>query len=174
MIVRKVLRRLVNVFAYVEAQDRISKGKNEEALRLIERVFASYGEQAPRTHTPIFANVLYASLCARKGAKHASYDACVVAIEQLRKISATGKKRHQPDANYLLYACKYFVAESTPYVDSEAFKLAASIPITYADLDLPRTSRMIASVLNATPEWCAEFDGWFLQNLSVSQAANLP
>jgi hypothetical protein len=93
-----------------------------------------------------------------------------VALDQLSK-PGTRNRLTVYDVNYLRYCCKFMLAGTSGYVDSAAFSLASSIPITYDQLDIGRVKSFVRRTAWITPEWAASFDDWFRENLDHAQLA---
>jgi hypothetical protein len=130
---RTVRRRLKYAFAMVGA-DRYAAAENYAAARAkLTDWYASRGETGPSDGAPAEANVRYASLSQRVGELHAAYEGCVVAIRQLKE----GRVRlAEAEKKYLLFYCKWILSLTTKFIDSEAFSLAVSTGVRYADVSV--------------------------------------
>jgi hypothetical protein len=170
--VGRLRQQITNAVEFHSALKLRFQDRDADAMACLAKIYAAVGEAAPSEKVPILVNLLRADLCLRTGSRREAYDASVVAIAQLR---AVGRSRYRKaERDYLLYASKYIVASTTEYVDSEAFNLACSIPLTYRDIDISSTRSSVRQVFSMNSSWAAEFDAWFLQNALKAGAANAP
>ena len=157
---------LLNVMRWTWARYLESSGRTEAALALYDRVFSSKWIRLPSSEVmPIF-NIEYAQLYLKAGKSLDAYQCCAVAVDQLSQPIVPNTKPE--DVVYLLYCCKYFLSRTATFADSEAFRLARTIQITYDNIAIERVSRTTKYLINATPQWGARFDDWFEHQVQMA------
>ncbi len=141
-LIGRVVRSIRYAAAASEAQSLASKRKHEAAKLVLRRVFARYGLTIPSNHVPVDLNILSANLCGWTGDLYGAYDACVVAVEQLRRPDYAGESIRLEDRKYLMFQCKWILCGLSKYIDSSAMEEAFRIEVRYADLKLNRVKQV--------------------------------
>lgn len=142
------------------------EGRNAEALDRLRRAFKANGVDAPSARATVLLNALYADQCMRAGESEIAYDAAWTAIVQINEINEGARRGGPKKAEnrwFVLYWMRYVLSRLSPYIDSAAFELALTIPASYSDLDLPRTSSLLKDLFPVERDWAIQDDAWIEQ-----------
>jgi hypothetical protein len=147
---------------------RISKlaysGDLVAAISTLKRLMILYGCAEPNINAPVIANLLYADLSKFLNDKKNSYKCCELVLDQLGRIKISDLKITKCDSLYLKYKCKWIISELTEYSDSEAFRVALDVGVTYDMLNISKTSPLIVSLFPISKSDGFEIDTYFAQN----------
>ena len=164
---RSLVRRMAEGFRYAlamrTAQNLAAQRKFENAKLPLTRFFSSFGAPGPSTNVPVEANIMFAGLCQWTDHQHAAYEACHVAIEQIKTDKCVVELSGE-DKEYLLFHCKWKLSLITNFIDSVAFQDAVQTGVRYADLNLRRVSPRLRRRFPITEDAGRALDQYFEEN----------
>ncbi|MDB5470455.1 MAG: hypothetical protein JWR84_2015, partial [Caulobacter sp.] len=156
-------RSMTTIIALEKVLERHLRGDSIGAMDALSTVFGRFGAEAPSRHALVVAQVLAADLNIELDHKAEAYQACAFALSLLDEPDSADAF-NEIDSNYLKFRCKWTLSQTTTFVDSRAFELAAAIPVTSTTLDIRRTSLLLRKLFPMRPETGAQVDAYFEAN----------
>ncbi len=159
------LRRIRTAHLFGRARRASSRQNFDLAIILLSKIFVLSGSEGPQRTTPLLANVLYADCCLKTGRKEDSYNVCVVILDQCDYLEHNKVRIFNRETiKYIRYIVKWILSLLSPFVDSEAFKLALSIENDFNDLDIAFVSKLTLKTFPISEDEGRRLDRFIAEN----------
>jgi hypothetical protein len=159
------IEKLKMKLALERARSRMGQGDFQRAILIFSKLFSDYGTKEPSLGSPLIANILFADCCEGAGKSMDAYRVCELSISQIDLLRIDPNSAYNLDElNYLSYKCKWIISLLTKFNDSDAFKFANNIRITYNDINLKKVRSYIQYLLPIDEEVGRKLDNFFEDN----------